>query len=436
MVAKNKRRRIILNVPTSSGKNSSFEAERIKKIRIKVIGIGDGAGNIVSEIVWRLKKASFLIANTDSSSLKKSPKNAETFQFGESVTSGLGTGMKPDLGETSAQESRERLKKILKGIDLCIFVATLGGGTGSGAAPIFAEVSKNLGNLNYGIFTLPFEFEGKKRMEIAKIALEKLRQNLNAFSLIENERIFQIIDRSTPLKIALSQLNKILAEGLEGLIEIIYQPGLINIDFADIKTILKGWGKLSYLNTIESVGEHRVKEAIEKVLNSPLYSYSINGSKGILYDIAGDKNLGLAEVGEISRSIFESGERGAKIIFGVSSFRNLKSHEMKTCSENKKLSGKIKVTILATGCRSKIFSEEVSQKISPRKAKRKVKRIETNKESPKTDSKVENVSPQTRKNALQLKKEAEEAEKELIEKEEFWETPAFFRQKSQNDGSN
>lgn len=418
MVAKNKRRRIILNVPTSSGKNNSFEAERIKKIKIKVIGIGDGAGNIVSELVWRLKKASFLIANTDSISLKKSPKNVETFQFGESVTSGLGTGMRPDLGETSAQESRERLKKILKGIDLCIFVATLGGGTGSGAAPIFAEVSKNLGNLNYGIFTLPFEFEGKKRMEIAKNSLEKLRQNLNAFSLIENERIFQIIDRSTPLKIALSQLNKILAEGLEGLIEIIYQPGLINIDFADIKTILKGEGKLSYLNTIDSVGEHRVKEAIEKVLNSPLYSYSINGARGILFDIAGDKNLGLAEVGEISRSIFESGERGAKIIFG--------------CSENKKEQGKIKVTILATGCRSKIFSEEVSPKTSP-KTKKKVQRVKVKKEEQKAKTlqqaqgKTEFENTQIRKNALQLKKEAEEAEEEILEKEKFWETPALFR---------
>lgn len=403
-------------------KNGLPEIEKLKKIKIKVIGIGGGAGNIVSEIASHLKKASFLVANTDSQALKKSTKGVGLFQFGQNITFGLGTGMKPELGETAAKEDRERIKKILKGVDLCIFVATLGGGTGSGAAPIFAEVSKNLGNLNYGIFTLPFGFEGKKRMEIAKNSLGKLKQNLNAFSLIENERIFQIIDRKTPLKFALSQINKILAEALGGLIEIIYQPGLINIDFADIRTIFRGGGKLAYLNAIEAGGENRTKEAIGKVLNSPLYSYGIQGARGVLFDIAGDKNLALVEVGEISRSIFELGERGAKIIFGV--------------SENKGHKGKIRVILLATGCKSKFFLEDVSPKISPRKAKRKVKRIETNKESPKTDSKVENISPQTRKNALQLKKEAEEAEKELIEKEKFWETPAFFRQRSQNDGSN
>jgi cell division protein FtsZ len=412
------------------GKKESPEIEKLKTIKIKVIGIGGGAGNIVSEIASRLKKASFFSADTDSQALMKPPKGVGLFQFGQNITFGLGTGMKPELGETAAKEDRERIKKILKGADLCIFLATLGGGVGSGAAPIFAEISKNLGNLNYGIFTLPFGFEGKKRMEIAKNSLGKLRQNLNAFSLIENERIFQIIERRTPLKFALSQINKILAEALGGLIEIIYQPGLINIDFADIRTIFRGGGKLAYLNAIEAGGENRTKEAIGNVLNSPLYSYNIQGAKGILFDIAGDKNLALVEVGEISKSIFELGERGAKIIFGV--------------SENKGRKGKIRVTLLATGCRSKIFPEEISQKKYSKKAppslklrrarpKKKIQKVKV--EEQKTEPGVENT-PQLRKNALQLKKEAEEAERELVEKEKFWETPALLRQKNQNAGNN
>ena len=296
----------------------SIGANGVKKIRVKVIGVGDGGANIVSEIGQKLKGVSFLIANTDSQSLKKTPKNIQRFQFGQNITFGLGTGMRPELGEMAAREAEEKIKKILKDVDLCIFVASLGGGTGSGATPIFVEISRNLRNLNYGIFTLPFEFEGKRKLEIARDSLEKMRPNLNSLSIIENERIFQIIDRGNSLKIALSELNKILGQNLQGLIEIIYQPGLINIDFADIKTILKGSGKLAFLNTIEASGEHRQKEAIEKVLNSPLHSYNIAGAKEILFNIAGDEKLTLSEVEEISKSIFQPAEKGSKIIFGIS----------------------------------------------------------------------------------------------------------------------
>ncbi len=400
------------------GKNDISEAEGIKKIRIRVIGIGGGGSSIVSEIASRLKKTSFLVADTDSQMFKKSPKNAEFFQFGRGVTFGLGTGMKPELGEMAAENDKERIKKNLKGIDLCIFVATLGGGTGSGAAPVFAKLSKNAEGLNYGIFTLPFEFEGKKKMETARSALEKLRPNLNALSIIPNEKIFQTIERATPLKITLSQLNKILSQGLEGLIEIIYQPGLINIDFADVRTIFKGGGKLAFLNSIEAEGENRLKEATERVLNPPLYPYNIQGSKGILFNITGDRNLGLAEVEQISRSIFELGERGAKIIFGI--------------SEEKKEQNRIKITLLAIGCRSNFFSEETLQDTPRQKAKKKNRKPAKNKFPKKAnieevEKKTEPENLQIRKNALQVKKEAEAVEKEILEKEKFWETPALLR---------
>ncbi|PIS39211.1 MAG: hypothetical protein COT33_03210 [Candidatus Nealsonbacteria bacterium CG08_land_8_20_14_0_20_38_20] len=402
-------------------------SEKIKRIRVKVIGIGGGGGSIVSEIALQLKKTIFLVANTDNSALKRISNKVKLFQFGQNVTSGLGTGMKPEIGEMAAENERERIKKELKEIDLCIFVATLGGGTGSGAAPVFAKLSKNLGNLNYGIFTLPFDFEGKKKMEIAKAALEKLNPNLHAFSIIPNERIFQTIDRGTPLKIALSQINKILVQGLGGLIEIIYEPGLINIDFADVKTIFKSGRKLAFLNSIAARGENRVKEAIENVLNSPLYPYNIQGARGILFNITGDRNLGLSEVEQLSKNIFELGERGAKIIFGI--------------SEEKEIKNEIKITLLALGCKSNFFPEETLPDTPRPKAKNKTRNpaaknkllkkvnVEEVEEVEKIVKKTDPENLQIRKNALQIKKELEAAEQELLEQEKFWETPAFLRKK-------
>lgn len=456
------------------------ETETIKKTKIRVIGIGGGAGNIVSEIASKVKKASFVVANTDLQALRSTSRKAQRFQFGKELTQGLGTGMSTELGEMAAQNEKEKIKKILEGQDLCVIVACLGGGTASGAAPIFAKISKNLGNLTLGIFTLPFKFEGEKKMEMARASLEKLKPKLNALSVIPNERIFQIIDKKTPIKIALSAINKSLAESLEGLIETIYQPGLINIDFADLKTILEGQGRLAYLNTVKvQKKSNSVQEVIEKVLNNPLYPYSIRGAKGVLLNIAGERDLELSEVNQISKTISELVNKEAKIIFGI--------------SQNKKYSGIIKITLLATGCATKIFPkkpkkrrpkkkkiiekaslpEKLPTKISLVEGKPKAKtvkkakkaksasrriKIKIQKESkekgvsqPEVEEKKvdEKVRPQPeapslggsefhlpatkeihRKNALQIKKEAEEAEQDLLEKEKLWETPAFLRRQN------
>jgi len=470
------------------------ETETIKKTKIRVIGIGGGAGNIVSEIASKVKKASFVVANTDLQALRSASRKAQRFQFGKELTQGLGTGMSVELGEMAAQNEKEKIKKILEGQDLCVIVACLGGGTASGAAPIFAKVSKNLGNLTLGIFTLPFKFEGEKKMEMARASLEKLKSKLNTFSVIPNERIFQIIDKKTPIKIALSAINKSLAESLEGLIETIYQPGLINIDFADLKAILEGQGRLAYLNTVkvQKKGDS-VQEVIEKVLNNPLYPYSIRGAKGVLLNIAGERDLELSEVNQISKTISGLVNKEAKIIFGI--------------SQNKKYSGIIKTTLLATGCATKIFPKK-SKKRRPRlrptrrplsrppTLKKKIKKpsttfreekplpervglperikekvvggktvkkankaksasrrikIKIQKESkekgvsqPEVEEKKEDekVKPQPprlpatkeihRKNALQIKKEAEEAEEDLLEKEKLWETPTFLRRQNKD----
>ncbi len=331
----------------------------VRRTKIRVIGIGGGSGSIISEIISRIKKADFVVANTDARALKE-VRGAKRFQFGQSLTKGLGTGMNPELGEMAAQNDKEKIKKLFEDQDLCIIIACLGGGTSSGATPVFAKISRSFDCLTYGIFTLPFEFEGEKKMEIARKSLENIKPNLRAFSIIPNEKIFQIIDKNTPLKDALSAVNKKLADNLEGLIEMVYLPGLINIDFADLRTILSGRGRLAYLNTIEVHESNSVRstsrnetsgkeETLKKVISSPLYPYTIKGARGILYNIMAGKTLQLSEVSQISKIIADSVNKNAKIIFGI--------------NQNSKNEGKIKITLLATGCAIKGILSKPSQKI-------------------------------------------------------------------------
>ncbi|MDI6602958.1 MAG: cell division protein FtsZ, partial [Patescibacteria group bacterium] len=364
-------------------KTETEKVSPIKRTKIKVVGIGGGGGNIVSELAQRVKKATFLAANTDLQALKEISRKVECFPFGQDFTHGLGTGMNPEIAEMASQNEKERIKKILQGQDLVIFIACLGGGVGSGAAPIFAKISQNLGNLSYGIFTLPFKFEGERKMEIAKKTLEILRPKLNAITILPNERIFQVIDKTTPLKEAFSAINKSLAQSLEGLIETIYQPGLINIDFSDLRTILTGSrGRLAYLNTLSLPRkEGAAKEVIDKVLTSPLYPYGIKGAKGVLFNIVGEKGLSLEEVSWISKTISEKTHKEAKIIFGTQplSFRRGAGYQ-----------NIIKTTIFATGCPTKIFSSEVPKKSRGRKIKQPVEKPAEKKK--KTDAEVKRSS--------------------------------------------
>jgi len=325
----------------------------IKKIKVKVIGVGNGAGSIVADIVSSVKRAKFLVANTDRLALSKIRRKVEIFQFGQDITGGFGTGMDVSFGQLAAEKEIEKIKTVLKNCDLCILIACLGGGTGSGAAPVFAKTSKELGNLTYGIFTLPFNFEGEKKLEIAKESLKKLRPFVNAVTIVPNERIFNIVDKRVPLKQALSAINKILAFSLEGLIETIYNPGIINIDFADLKTVLKGQGLLSYLSRAEARGEGRAKKVLQKVLSSPLYPYNISKAKRVLFNIAGPSNLSISEVAEISQGISDSVKRESKIIFGVSR-RNEKE--------------KIEISLLAVGCAKKNIFPAPIKKIKRKKS--------------------------------------------------------------------
>jgi len=444
------------------------------KTKIKVIGIGGGGSSIVSGIASEIKKVAFVVANTDSQALKTAAKEARHFQFGKNITQGLGTGMNPELGEQAARSDKEKIKELLKETDFCILVSCLGGGTGSGASPVFANILKNLGILTLGIFTLPFEFEGEVRAQIAKDSLEKLRQNLNALVIIPNQKIFQIINKNTPLKEAFSTVNKALIENLGDLITLLHSPGLIHVDFANLKTILAGRGRLAYLNTIDApipsnfdqateqaknpnqIDPHTkpsygvgVEELTKGILSNPLIPYSFQGAKEILFNIDGGLNLNISQVEQIGKIISSPINARARVAFGITSTPTPKFG----VGTNKKKG--IKITLLASGCQWKWWEKE---KQRPKKEATthfhpalswkgrgkpkvwtpkppellKVQQPEVSRILPEEAKKVK---IQVRKNALEIKKSIEKEEKKILDEERKWETPAFLRQTGQVDES-
>ncbi|OHA76190.1 MAG: hypothetical protein A3J30_00865, partial [Candidatus Wildermuthbacteria bacterium RIFCSPLOWO2_02_FULL_47_9c] len=312
--------------------DTSFDIPRTK---VRVIGIGGGGGNIVAEIASRVSRVDFFAANTDTQDLKKAGAKVRAFPFGQKLTRGLGCGMDAGLGELAARSEKDRMKKLFEGQDVSIIIASLGGGTGSGAAPVFAQAAREAKSLVLGIFTLPFEFEGKKRKEIAHSSLEKIRPLVNAYTIIPNERIFKTIEKTTPFPQALSILNRKLADSLEGLIDALYSPGLINIDFADVRSVLEGRGRLAYASAVAVTGPDRAKGALNALFANSLHEYGVHGADRILFHLAADKNLKMQEVADVSRGIFSLNPK-ARIILGITLRPEFKD--------------KLKVMLFAVGC--------------------------------------------------------------------------------------
>ncbi|MEK7542533.1 MAG: hypothetical protein AAB524_02430 [Patescibacteria group bacterium] len=422
--------------------------ENVHRAKIKVIGVGGGGGNIVSEISSRVQRFDFVSANTDSQALRALPRKVRSFSFGQDLTGGLGCGMDSELGERAAKAEKDRIKRLLEGSDVCIVIATLGGGTGSGAASTFAEVSQELHILCLGIFTMPFAFEGERRKQIAESALEKIKPLLNAYVVIPNEYIFRVIDQKTPLREALSAVNRRLASTLEGFMETLVLPGLINIDFADVRSTLEGRGRLAFINSAEASGATKAQEVVQAVLVNPLYNYTIQGADRILFNITGDRNLKMQEVAHVSSSISEY-NRKARIIFGIA------------C--NARTKDRLKVTLFAVGCQE--VEERKKVPLTLRRARGRKKRTKSallrtpllrqpaekgkQKEETDEDSKGkaqeqkserssearqnEQKAPvqkgRVRRNALEVKKAVDEEVKELEQKEKQWDIPAFLRNK-------
>lgn len=303
--------------------------------RIKVIGIGgSGKGALNHMINSKLQGVEFIAMNTDTQDLHHSLAEKK-IHIGKNLTKGLGAGMDPEIGKRSAEETREEIQDVIKGADMVFIAGGMGGGTGTGAAPVVASVAKNEGILTIGVVTKPFFFEGPARMKLAEQGLDELEKEVDALIVIPNDRLLSVIDKNTTVKQAFAMCDEVLKQAVEGISDIIRTAGTINLDFADIKRILKDSGT-ALMGVGRGMGENRAREAATAAVNSPLLDVSIHGAKGVLFAIYGAEDLGMFEVQEAAKIITESVDKDAKIIFGIATDSTLKKDE-------------IKVTVIATG---------------------------------------------------------------------------------------
>ena len=283
---------------------------------IKVVGVGGGGNNAVNRMIEAgLGDVEFISINTDKLALAHSKAEIK-IQIGEKLTRGLGAGANPDIGKHSADESKQEIAESIKGADMVFIASGMGGGTGTGAAPIVAEISKDMGILTVAVVTKPFPFEGKRRMVQAEAGLELLKNSVDAIITIPNEKLLQVVDKHTPVTEAFRTADDILRQGVQGISDLITKPGLINLDFADVKTIMLDAG-VAHMGIGRAKGENRAAEAARQAIHSPLLETSIEGAGGVLINITGGKDIGLLEIDEAAELVQKSADQDAQIIFGT-----------------------------------------------------------------------------------------------------------------------
>lgn len=283
---------------------------------IKVVGVGGGGNNAVSRMIEKgLKGVQFIAVNTEDQVLEGFPEGATTVQIGEKLTRGLGAGANPQIGEQAAIESKEEIIKNLQGADMVFVTAGMGGGTGTGAAPIIAECAKELGALTVAIVTKPFSFEGKRRREQAEKGAAYLTEKVDTIITIPNDKLLQLIDKKTPLKDAFGMADDVLRQGVEGISSLITTTGLINLDFADVKTIMSDQGE-AIMGIGVADGESRATDAVELAIHSPLLETNIDGAQSILLNVTGGPDLSLYEINEAAEKVADAVDPDANIIFG------------------------------------------------------------------------------------------------------------------------
>ncbi|KAB2615569.1 cell division protein FtsZ 1 [Pyrus ussuriensis x Pyrus communis] len=331
-------------IPLSGKRSSPRKRSRFRVVscsfvptesaKIKVVGVGGGGNNAVNRMIGSgLHGVDFYAINTDAQALLQSAAEYP-LQIGELLTRGLGTGGNPLLGEQAAEESKEAISNALKGSDLVFVTAGMGGGTGSGAAPIVAQISKEAGYLTVGVVTYPFSFEGRKRSLQAFEAIEKLQKNVDTLIVIPNDRLLDIADEQTPLQDAFLLADDVLRQGVQGISDIITIPGLVNVDFADVKAVMKNSGT-AMLGVGVSSSKNRAEEAAEQATLAPLIGSSIQSATGVVYNITGGKDITLQEVNRVSQVVTSLADPSANIIFGA--------------VVDDRYNGELHVTIIATG---------------------------------------------------------------------------------------
>ena len=302
--------------------------------RIKVLGIGGSGKNALNHMInSKVRGVDFIAINTDSQDLHHSLAKRK-IHIGKNLTHGLGAGMNPELGKRAVEETKEEIQEAIKGADMVFIAGGFGGGTCTGAAPIIARVAREMGALTVAVVTKPFFFEGQQRMKLAEAGLEDLRQAVDAIIVIPNDRLLSTINKETTAKSAFAICDDVLKSAVEGISDLITTPGIINIDFADIKAIMENAGP-ALMGIGTATGEKRAEEAAKSAINSPLLEVSINGAKGVLFSIAGGDDLGMFEIQDAAKIITESVDPNAKIIFG-------------TVKDDKLKKGEVKITVIAS----------------------------------------------------------------------------------------
>ncbi|MBQ2835724.1 MAG: cell division protein FtsZ [Clostridia bacterium] len=301
---------------------------------IKVIGVGGAGNNAVNRMIEAgVKGVEFISVNTDRQALQKS-KAGTKIQIGEKVTRGLGAGANPDIGAQSAEENKAEIAETLRGADMVFVTAGMGGGTGTGAAPIVAQAAKEMGILTIGVVTKPFTFEGKKRLSQAERGIESLKGKVDSLVVIPNDKLLQIIDRKTSINEAFRMADDVLRQGVQGISDLIAVTGTVNLDFADVKTIMLNTG-MAHMGVGRASGENRAEDAAKQAVQSPLLETSIEGARGVIINITGGENLGLHEVNTAAELVQRSVDPEANIIFGTVT--------------DPEMGDEVQITVIATG---------------------------------------------------------------------------------------
>lgn len=391
--------------------------------KIKVIGVGGSGGSAVNRMVaGRIRGVDFVAMNTDVQALHHSAA-PQKLHIGKSVTRGLGAGMDPDVGKKAAEETQNEIRDIIKDADMVFITCGLGGGTGSGAAPVVASVAKELGALTIAVVTKPFGFEGPQRRDIADKSWEQLARNVDAIITIPNDRILQIIDKKTTLLESFKIVDDVLRQGVQGIAELITIPGLINVDFADVKTIMRDAGS-ALMGIGVGTGENKAVEAAKSAISSPLLELSIDGARGILFTVTGGPDMTMNEVSEAAKIVTSSAAEDAKVIFGA--------------NIDESMSGSMRIAVIATGFddrRPNLPSIEEEQatpqsffsggtKFMPSNFMRKVQKDEEEEEK-----KFKQIIYNNNTSAPQVPKVQPPQPKEKTTPDEELEIPAFIRKK-------
>ncbi|SFI15943.1 cell division protein FtsZ [Tindallia magadiensis] len=315
-----------------------FDMDMDSVAQIKVIGVGGGGNNAVNRMIDAgMKGVEFIAVNTDKQALLTS-KAEQKLQIGEKLTKGLGAGANPEIGHKAAEESRDDIAKLLKGADMVFVTSGMGGGTGTGAAPVVAEIAREMNILTVGVVTKPFTFEGKRRWKHAEQGIKDLKDRVDTLVSIPNDRLLQVIEKKTSIIEAFRLADDVLRQGVQGISDLIDDAGLVNCDFADVKTIMFDQG-LAHMGIGRSSGENRATEAAKQAIQSPLLETSIVGARGVLINITGSSNLSLFEVHEAAEMVSQEADEDANIIFGA--------------VINEAMQDEIQITVIATG-----FDEE------------------------------------------------------------------------------